>query len=46
MFKGPMDKAKGEKDLGWDVGGGVRPGKVIVGKWRQLCLNNNLKKER
>ena len=37
-----MDKAKKGKDGGWEVGVG-RAGKVGVGKWRQLYLNDNEK---
>ena len=45
MYKGPMDKAEGEKDWGWEVGlGGV--GESVTGKWRQLYLNKNLKKQK
>ena len=42
MYKGPIDKAKG--GLGLRVGGGGWVGqvKVVVGKWRQLYLNNNI----
>ena len=40
MYKGHMDKAKGEKDGRWEVGW-VGQGKVVTGKWRQLYLNNN-----
>ena len=40
MHKGPMDKAK----VGAGLRGGGGLGKVVVGKWRQLCLNNNKNK--
>ena len=38
MSKGYMDKTKGGTDGGW-----VGQGKVVVGKWRQLYLNNDKK---
>ena len=41
MYKRHMDKAKGRWDQGWEVGiAGVG------GKWRQLYLNNNTKREK
>ena len=43
MYKGPMDKAKRGSDWWWEVGVGGA-GKVVVGKWRQLYLNNNKKR--
>ena len=36
MYKGPMDKAKGDR-----VEGGA--GGIVGGKWKQLYLNNNKK---
>ena len=43
IYKGHMDKAKGQWDKGWKVGmAGV--GGVVGRKWRQLYLNNNKKK--
>ena len=41
MYKGHMDKAKGDRIEGGRSGG---QGKVVAGKWRQLFLNNNFKK--
>ena len=43
-YKRPMDKAKGGRIEGgrWEW---VELGKVVVGKWRQLSLNNNKKKD-
>ena len=38
-YKGPMDKAKGGK-TGGARRGWVGRGKVVVGRWRQLYLNN------
>ena len=43
MYKGPIDKAKVGKDGGWEVGWVVWR-EVVVGKWRQLYLNNNINK--
>ena len=40
MYKGHMDKAKGWKDQGWEVGC-VGQRRVVGRKWRQLYLNNN-----
>ena len=34
------------QDIVWEAGvGGVGQGKTVVGKWRQLYLNNNKNKE-
>ena len=40
MYKGPMDKAKGERMEGGRWGWVVRR-KVVVEEWRQLYSNNN-----
>ena len=42
LYKGHMDKTKGKRDQGWEVKMAGVGGSW--GKWRQLYLNNNLKK--
>ena len=45
VYKGPMKKAKERGRIEDGRYGWVGWGRVVVGKWRQLYLNNNKNKK-